>query len=66
MCKILYPAVKAGSAVYKILYTAVYNISKCRVQSRYCRNSDPDQGCTKRVQPGKNNYQGELLQCRLK
>ena len=29
------------------------NISRCRVQSRYCRDSYPDQGCTKSVQPGK-------------
>ena len=46
--------------MYTILYTALpaftalYNISRCRVQSRYCRDSHTDQGCTKRVQPGKN------------
>ena len=61
--KILYQAVNAGSAVYNILYpavnsgravhTVVYNISRCCLQSRYCRDSHPDQGCTKRVQPGK-------------
>ena len=38
---------------YNMLYTAVYNISRCHVQSRYCCDSHPDQGCTKRVQPGK-------------
>ena len=26
-----------------------------KVQSRYCRNFHPDQGCTKRIQPGKNS-----------
>ena len=55
--KMLYQAVETGSAVYKILYaailyTALYNMSRCRVQSRYWRDSHPDQGCTKRVQPG--------------
>ena len=30
-----------------------YNISRFCVQSRYYRNSHPDQGCTTRVQPGK-------------
>ena len=45
----LYTAVDTGSVVYKILYTALYNISRCRVQSRYCHDSHPYQGCTKRV-----------------
>ena len=45
-------ALPVSTAVYKILYTAFYNISRCRVQSRYCHYSHPDQGCTKRVQPG--------------
>ena len=46
--KILYPAANAGSAEKN-----TYNISRYRVQSRYYRDSHTDQGCTKRVQPGK-------------
>ena len=37
----------------KILCNAPHNISSSRVQSRYWRNSHPDQVCTKRGQPGK-------------
>ena len=35
-------------------YCSVQNfVSRCHVQSHCCRNSHADQGCTKRVQPGK-------------
>ena len=51
--KNFYTAVNVG---YKFFYTAVYNTSRCLVQNHYCRDSHPDHGCTKRVQPGKLVY----------
>ena len=57
--KILYQAVNAGSAVYKIIfYTALYNISRCHVQSRFAPILiQTSQGCIKCVQPGNNFVQ---------
>ena len=66
--KILYNALPALYCRVQILYNAVlaksefctltalqhsYNISRWSVQSRYCRDSHPDQGCSMCVQPGK-------------
>ena len=47
----LYPAVAAKSGFCTMQHSC--NISRWSVQSRYCRDSHPDQVCTKRVQPGK-------------
>ena len=60
----LLPFVHCTSGIYCRVqkYTAVYNISRCCVQSRYCRESHPDQGCTKRVQSGKSHWLHQLNQ----
>ena len=54
--------VHCTSGIYCLVQNFVHctlYISRCRVQSRYCRNSHPDQWCTKRVQPG------IMLECML-
>ena len=40
----------------KVLYNALHNIFRCRVQCRQWRDSHPDQVCTKRGQPGKLSF----------
>ena len=51
--------VHCSSGKIQILYTVLQhsnNISILSVQSRYCRDSHPNQGCTKCVQPGKYHW----------
>ena len=40
-------------SVQNCVHCSLQHIQMCRVQSRYCRDYHPDQGCTKCVQPGK-------------
>ena len=47
-----YTAIAAKSEFCTLHCSIHFNISRWSIQSRYCRDSHPDQGCTKHVQSG--------------